>query len=74
MRVLLTLIVFVFSGVYAFSATGDKPNQMNLPFRNVSSSSKPSGCVIGELRRNDHYIFVCASSSKWRRISLGSGF
>lgn len=58
----------------AFCATGDKPNQMVTPFRNVSSSTKPAGCVPGEMKRNDAYVFMCASSSHWRRIAIGGGF
>lgn len=66
--------VLLFAATSVFAASGDKPNQMNLSFRNVSSSTKPAGCVIGELKRNDAYIFLCASSHKWRRIDIGGEF
>lgn len=72
--ILLAIIAVMAAIGSAFAATGDKPNQTVLPFRNVSSSTKPSGCVVGEMKRNDAYIFMCASSHKWRRISIGAGF
>lgn len=73
MRYLVLLVLLTIATV-SYSATGTKPNQMVINFRNVSSSIKPSGCTVGELKRNDRYVFLCASSSKWRRISIGNGF
>ena len=73
MRYLIVLMIFILSGI-AFGATGDKPNQMVVPFRNVSSSTKPAGCAVGEMKRNDAYVFMCASSSRWRRLAIGDGF
>lgn len=58
----------------AYATTGDRPNQVVIPYRNVSSSAKPSGCVIGEMRQNSAYLFICNTSSKWRRINKGNGF
>lgn len=75
MRFLLISALFVlFAVVSAMGATGNKPNQQVLSFRNISSSVKPAGCTVGEMKRNDAYIFMCASSSKWRRIAIGNGF
>lgn len=73
LRYLIVLMIFILSGI-AFGATGDKPNQMIIPFRNVSSSTKPAGCIVGEMKRNDAYVFMCASSSQWRRLAIGDGF
>lgn len=64
----------LFISALALAATGNKPNQMVIPFRNVSSSTKPSGCTVGELKRNTSYVFLCSTSSKWRRIAIGEGF
>lgn len=75
MKKLIVISLLVIGGaVSAFAAKGDKPNQMVLSFRNVSSSTKPANCVVGEMKRNDAYVFMCASSSKWRRIAIGEGF
>lgn len=75
-KTLLFFVALFILGVIvsAFAATGDKPNQIVVPFRNVSSSTKPSGCVVGELKRNTDFIFLCSTSSKWRRVSIGAGF
>lgn len=69
----IVALLAVFVASFAFAATGDKPNQMVIPYRNVSSSTKPS-CTQGEMKRNSSYIFICSTSAKWRRISIGEGF
>lgn len=73
MRILLVGIFVLFTGV-VFAATGDKPNQIKPPFRNISTSTKPASCVAGEVKFNKAYLFVCYSSGGWRRVSLGSAF
>lgn len=70
----IAAVMAVLMASIGYAATGDMPNQMVLPFRNVSSSSKPAGCVVGEMKRNDAYVFMCASSAQWRRIAIGEGF
>lgn len=67
------LITILMAGI-GYAATGNMPNQMVIPFRNVSSSTKPANCTVGEMKRNDAYVFMCASSAKWRRIGIGEGF
>lgn len=73
-KYLIAAVMAVLMVSIGYAATGNKPNQMVIPFRNVSSSSKPAGCTVGELKRNDTYVFMCASSAQWRRIAIGDGF
>ena len=65
----LTLLIGgLVAGSIAYSATGDKPNQMVMQFRNVSSTIKPT-CVAGEMKYNATYHFVCAKTNVWKRYS-----
>lgn len=73
MKILL-IVLLILLPTTMFAAPGDKPNQSVIVFRNVSTSDKPSGCTVGELKRNYSFLFVCYSTSKWRRITLGTTF
>lgn len=72
--ILLAIVVMLVAVGAAFAATGNKPNQVVMPFRNVSSSTKPANCVRGEVRHNGQYVFNCVSTGKWHRASSGVSF
>ena len=71
---IIGIVIMATNSVVLYAASGDKTFASVIPYRNVSSSTKPASCIKGDLKRNDTYIFLCASSSHWRRIAIGNGF